>query len=377
MKIRQVRAHRLRHELEQQFQISYLTFTDRQACLVEVVCDDGTVGWGECLGPTGPNAAAVEAMGSLLIGRDPLAIEPSWLALFDQFRDHGERGIVMTALSGIDIALWDIAGKHFGAPIHVLLGGAHRMRVPAYATGGFRRVGGDRLTELPEEVARYAEEGFPAAKIKIGFDVEEDAEVIRRVRESARPDMALMIDANHGYDALEAVELGNRVQSCGIDWFEEPVAPEDFRGYRTVRRKQPLPVAAGETWHGRHAFAAALEADVVDILQPDVCGCGGITEMRKIVSMAETAGVRIVPHVWGTGIAIAASLHMLATLPPQPPRHHPRAPLLEFDQSYHPFRQAILQTPIEHDRGIVPVPDRPGLGVEVDRMSLARFRFDS
>ena len=375
MRIQEVRAHWLRHELDQPFQSAFSTFRDRQACLVEIICEDGTTGWGECLGPTGPNVATVEAMGRLLVGIDPLRIEPIWLTLYDQFRDQGQRGITMTALSGIDIALWDIAGQHFGAPIHLLLGGAHRMSVPAYATGGFRRIGGDRLVELPAETAGYAKDGFSAVKIKIGFDVAEDAEVIRRVRDAIGSDVALMIDANHGFDVLEALELGTRAAPCDVDWFEEPVVPEDLRGYREVRRRQPLPIAGGETWHGRRAFANAIEAEAVDILQPDVCGCGGITEMRKIVSLAETAGIRVVPHVWGTGIAIAAALHMLAVLPPQPPRHSPRAPLLEFDQTCNPFRQAILETPIEHSGGTVPVPDEPGLGIQINRAVLERYSF--
>lgn len=375
MRIRQIRAHVLRHELDQPFQSATSTFRERQACLVEVSCTDGTAGWGECLGPAGPNAAVVEAMGEHLLGRDPLEIEPAWLTLYDRFRDQGQRGVVMTALSGIDLALWDIAGRNFGVPVHVLLGGAFRKRVPAYATGGFRRLGGSRLTELPAEVASYVEEGFRAAKIKIGFDVHEDVEVIRRVRQAvAQADFLLMIDANHGYDTLEAAELGNRVAALGIHWFEEPVVPENLRGYRTLRQRQPLPLAGGETWHGRHAFADAISADAIDILQPNVCGCGGITEMRKIVSLAETAGIRVVPHVWGTGVQMAAALHMLAVLPPHPPRHSPRLPLLEFDRTCNPFRQAILESPIEAVAGFVQVPEGPGLGIRVDRAAVERFR---
>ncbi|MHA1108263.1 MAG: mandelate racemase/muconate lactonizing enzyme family protein [Alphaproteobacteria bacterium] len=373
MKIAEVRTHVLRHRLDDKFQSAFSTFHDRWACLVEIVTDSGLTGWGECLGPPGPNAATVRAMSDLLVGRNPLDIEPIWLNLYDQFRDQGQGGIVMTALSGIDIALWDLFGQHFDAPVHALLGGAHRTEVPAYATGGFKPVGKDRKATIIEEVSRYAAEGFSAVKIKVGFGVAEDAEVIGAVRDAIGPDVALMIDANHGYDALEAIELGNCVAGLGIGWFEEPVVPETLRAYKEVRRRQPIPVAAGETWHGRAAFTRAVEAGAADILQPDVCGCGGITEMRKIVSMAETAGVRVVPHVWGTGIAIAASLHMLAILPPCPPRHHPRAPILEFDQTYNPYRMAILKDPIVQTDGIVSVPDRPGLGIRIDRQVLEQF----
>ncbi|MFN3258993.1 MAG: mandelate racemase/muconate lactonizing enzyme family protein [Pikeienuella sp.] len=375
MKIAAVRPHVLRHELPEaeRFQSSFSTFRERWACLVEVECAGGVTGWGECLGPALPNAAIVEAMAGRMIGRDARDIEPIWLDLYNEFRDQGQRGLTMTALSGIDIALWDATGKDLGAPVWRLLGGAHRMKVPAYATGGFRPLGRDRIEPSVREVTGYVAEGFRAAKIKIGYGAAEDARAIRALREAVGPEIALMVDANHGYDAVEAVALGRAVADLDIGWFEEPVTPEHLRAYAEVRARQPIPVAGGETWHGRAAFAAALEAGAVDILQPDVCGCGGITEMRKIVAMAETAGVRVVPHVWGTGVAVAAALQMLATLPPSPPRHEPRPPLLEFDRTPNPFRMAVLAAPVEHEAGEVAVPQGPGLGFEIDRVALERF----
>lgn len=373
MKIVTVRPHVLCHELEEHFQSAFSTFTHRWACLVEVVCDDGTVGWGECLGPAGANAAVVEAMAPLILGRDPLQIEPIWLELYNQFRDQGQRGLTLTAQSGIDIALWDIAGKHFGVPVHVLLGGAFRQEIPAYATGGFRPVGRDRRAALEEETAGYMAEGFKATKIKIGFGVEEDAAIIAAVRAAIGPEARLMIDANHGYDAIEAVRLGNLVADLDIDWFEEPVAPELLDAYCDVRAGQPLPVAAGETWHGRWAFAEAIRHRAVDILQPDVCGCGGFTEMKKIISMAEVAGLRLVPHVWGTAVQIAASLHVHAILPPGPPRHERSQPHLEFDRTPNPYRQAIITRPIEQENGLVAVPQGSGLGIEINRAALEKF----
>jgi D-galactarolactone cycloisomerase len=374
MKIEAVRTHVLRHKLDRQFQSAFSTFTDRWACLVEIECDDGTVGWGECLGPSTANAAVVEAMAPLLRGRDPLEIEPIWLELYNQFRDQGQRGLTITALSGIDIALWDIAGKHFGVPVHVLLGGAFRKRIPAYATGGFRPVGRDRRGALQEECAGYISEGFKATKIKIGFGVEEDLEVIAAVRAAIGPEARLMIDANHGYDAVEAIELGRRAAEYGIDWFEEPVTPELLDAYCDIRARQPLPLAAGETWHGRWAFAEAISRRAVDILQPDVCGCGGFTEMKKIISMAEVAGLRLVPHVWGTAVVLAASLHVHAVLPPSPPRHARYQPHLEFDRTHNPYRQAIITRPIEHEAGMVAVPEGPGLGIEIDRAAIEKYR---
>ena len=158
-----------------------------------------------------------------------------------------------------------------------------------------------------------------------------------------------------------------------LAWFEEPVVPELLDAYVEIRARQPIPVAGGETWHGRTGFAEAIARRAVDILQPDVCGCGGITEMRKIVWMAETAGIRVPPHVWGTGVALAASLHMLAILPPTPPRHAERGPLLEFDQTYNPYRAEILVDPVAQSGGMVAIPQGPGLGVEINRAALARY----
>lgn len=376
MRIEAVRTHILDHKLDTVFESASMRFDRRQHCLVEIVCDDGTVGWGECLGPALPNAAVVAAYAGSLVGRDPLETEKLWIELYNLLRDQGQRGLTVTALSGIDIALWDIKGKHFGVPVSVLLGGRFREEVRAYATGGFRKEGADRATDMANETATYVRDGFHAVKIKIGFDVEEDLRVIEAVREAIGPEARFMIDANHGYDVLEAVEVGRRAARFGIDWFEEPVLPEQLDAYCAVRAEQPLPVAGGETWHGRYGMRDPLARRAVDILQPDICGTGGFSEMRRVADMAAMHGVRLVPHVWGTGIALAASLQFMAALAPNPPRRDPVEPILEFDRTTNPFRQAVLVRPIEHAGGVVKIPDGPGLGIEIEREALARFALE-
>ncbi|KPQ21830.1 mandelate racemase/muconate lactonizing enzyme family protein [Halomonas sp. HL-93] len=373
MKVQSIRTHLLDYALGTPFESASMQFSRRQHCLVEIICDDGTVGWGECLGPAKLNAAVVAAYAQNLVGQDPLQTEHIWITLYNQLRDQGQRGLTVTALSGIDIALWDIKGKHFGVPISTLLGGRVRESVRAYATGSFRRYGVDRVTDVAEEVAGYRREGFHAVKVKIGFDVEEDLAVIAAVREAIGPDMRLMIDANHGYDVLEAVEVGQRAAQWGVDWFEEPVIPEQLSAYRAVKAGQPIPVAGGETWHGRYAMQAPLETRAVDIVQPDICGVGGFTEIRRVADMADLHGVRLIPHVWGTAVCIAASLQFMAALLPNPPRREPRPPILEFDRTENPFRQAVVKTPIEHHQGIVKIPDGPGLGIEIDRQALETY----
>ncbi|WP_435169007.1 mandelate racemase/muconate lactonizing enzyme family protein [Falsirhodobacter sp. 1013] len=373
MKIAKVRTHLLDHRLEVAFESASMRFDRRVHVLVEIECDDGTVGWGECLGPARPNAAVVATYAQWLVGQDPLETEKIWATLYNALRDQGQRGLTITALSGIDMALWDIKGKRFGVPVSVLLGGRFRESVRAYATGSFKRDGVDRVEDNAAEMAGHRDAGFHACKVKIGFGVEEDLRVIAAVRDAIGPDMRLMIDANHGYDAIEAVRVGQRAAEFGIDWFEEPVVPEQLAAYREVRARQPIPVAGGETWHTRWGHREPIETRAVDIIQPDLAGCGGFTEARRIADLAALHGVRVVPHVWGTAVHIAAALQFMAAMVPSPVRNSPIEPILEFDRTHNPFRQAIVATPIDHVNGVVSIPDAPGLGIEINRDALREY----
>jgi len=373
MKIVDVRTYVLEAPLTEPFHWSFNGTSVRTACLVEIVADDGTSGWGECFGPAPLNAAIVAAYAPRLLGVDALNTESIWQDLYGAYRDQGQKGLAISALSGVDIALWDLKGKYFGVPVHRLLGGPLRTSVRAYATGTYRVDHGDPLEYIVDEVAGYVEQGFHAVKLKIGFDVDADAVLIRAVRRKIGPTPRLMLDANHGFDAVEAIALGRAVADQVIDWFEEPVIPEDLASYREVRRGQPIPVAGGECEYTRWGFRDVLATHSMDIIQPDTCAAGGISECKKIADMAAAFGVRYVPHVWGTGVALAASLQLLAVLPHSPLRRTPREPLLEFDRSEHPFRQAVLTRPIEHRGGVVQIPDGPGLGIEINRDALREF----
>ena len=374
MIITAVRTHILEAKLSQPFAYSRAWYDTRTAMIVEIETDTGLTGWGECYGPARMTAAVVQSVTPWLIGEDPLRTDYLWQMIYARLRDHGQKGVVIEGLSGIDIALWDIKGKHFGAPVHRLMGGPLRTEVQAYATGLYRRKSGDPLRYLAEEAASYVAEGFRAVKLKVGFGVEEDAAVTRAVREAIGPDIALMVDANHAYDAVAAIRLGRMIEPYDIGWFEEPVPPEDLAGYRAVKAALSIPVAGGECEYTRFGFREVLTSQSIDILQPDTCAAGGLTECKKIADMAEAFGVRYNPHVWGTGIAIAASLQLLAVLPGHTPLSlKPLDPILEFDRTEHPIRQSLLVRPIEHSGGIVRVPDGPGLGIEVDRDALARF----
>ena len=374
MKITAVRTHILEAALSQPFAYSRAWYDTRTAMVVEIETDDGLIGWGECYGPARITAAVVQSIALWLIGEDPLRTDFLWQMIYARLRDHGQKGAVIEGLSGIDIALWDIKGKHFGVPAHRLLGGPLRGEVQAYATGLYRRKSGDPLRYLAEEAAGYVAEGFKAVKLKVGFGVEEDAAVTRAVREAIGPDIALMVDANHAYDAVAAIRLGRMIEAHDIGWFEEPVPPEDVAGYRAVKAAISIPIAGGECEFTRFGFRDLLVSRAIDIIQPDTCAAGGLSECKKIADMAEAFGVRYNPHVWGTGIAIAASLQLLAVLPSHTPSSlAPVEPMLEFDRTEHPIRQSLLVQPIEHTKGVVRIPDGPGLGIEVDREALARF----
>ncbi|MEO8319609.1 MAG: mandelate racemase/muconate lactonizing enzyme family protein [Bradyrhizobium sp.] len=374
MIIKSVRTHILEAPLSQPFAYSRAWYDTRTAMVVEIETDSGLIGWGECYGPARMTAAVVQSVAPWLVGQDPLRTDYLWQMIYARLRDHGQKGVVIEGLSGIDIALWDIKGKHFGVPVHRLMGGPLRNEVQAYATGLYRRKSGDPIRYLAEEAAGYVAEGFKAVKLKVGFGVEQDAAVTHAVRDAIGSDVALMVDANHAYDAIAAIQLGRMIERHEIGWFEEPVPPEDIAGYKAVKAALSIPVAGGECEFTRFGFRDLLASRAIDIIQPDTCAAGGLSECKKIADMAEAFGVRYNPHVWGTGIAIAASLQLLAVLPAHTPNSlAPLEPLLEFDRTEHPIRQSLLVQPIEHTGGIVRIPDGPGLGIEVSRDTLARF----
>jgi D-galactarolactone cycloisomerase len=375
MQIIDVRAHILEAPLSEAFSYSRAWYSTRTSLIVEILTDAGLVGWGECYGPARINAAVVDSMKPLLVGQDPFRTEWLWHEIYARFRDHGQKGSIIQGLSGIDIALWDIKGKALGEPVHRLMGGPIRTEVSAYATGLYRRKEGQPEDYLAEEAAGYRAEGFTAVKLKVGYGVEEDLKMIRAVRDAIGPGIGLMIDANHAYDAIAAIRLGRSAEAFDIAWFEEPVPPEDVAGHREVRAALSIPVASGECEFTRFGFRELITTRAIDIVQPDTCSAGGISECKKIADMALAYGLRYVPHVWGSGVALAAALQLLAVLPAfTPPSLNPLEPILEFDRTEHPIRQALLTIPIEHTRGRVAVPQGPGLGIDIDRAALDRFR---
>jgi D-galactarolactone cycloisomerase len=374
MKVTEVRAYVLEANLSQPFAYSRAWYSARTSMIVEIRTDQGLVGWGEAYGPARINAAIVRAIAPFLVGQDALRTEWIWQEIYARYRDHGQKGSIIQALSGIDIALWDLKGKFFNQPVHRLMGGPLRTQVTAYATGLYRREQGRPEKYLAEEAAGYVAEGFKAVKLKVGFGIDDDVRATRAVRDAIGGEISLMIDANHAYDAVAAIRLGRQVEDLDIGWFEEPVPPEDVDGHRNVRAALRIPVASGECEFTRFGFREMITSRAVDYVQPDTCSAGGLSECKKIADMASAYGIRYAPHVWGSGVAIAASLQLLAVLPAfTPPSLDPAEPMLEFDRTEHPVRKALLAKPIEHRNGVVAVPTGPGLGIEIDRDALKKF----
>ena len=373
MKIRDVKTYVLDAPLAEPFAYSQAWYERRGACLVEVIGEDGTSGWGEAFGPARLTAPIVGFYKELLVGADALATEAIWQNLYNRLRDHGQKGLAIEALSAVDIALWDLKGRHLGLPVHRLLGGPLRTRVEAYATGFYRKRGGEPLSYLVEEAHRRVAEGFTGIKLKLGFGLDGDMRLVETVRRAIGDKLHIMVDANHAYDATAAIRLGRAIGAFDIAWFEEPVPPEDLAGYREVKAAQTVPVAGGEAEFTRGGFRPLIAERLVDILQPDVCAADGISECKKIADMANAFGARVNPHVWGTAVGLAASLQLLAALPHNPPGLHPIEPLLEFDCSEHPLRMTVVKEPIKQQDGWVEVPQGPGLGIEIDRTALERF----
>ena len=371
MKIDDIDVFVLKTALDTPFASSQAWINQRCAVLVRIVSDNGLVGWGEAFTQGGEPpeiaAAALEhAFKPGLIGRDPREINVLWHEMITRSRDYGRKGSVVSAISGIDMALWDLAGYYYQEPLHRLLGGAFRNAIQPYATGFFRIKGRGEAARLAEEALRHREDGFRAMKIKLGFGLHDDVQVMQAIVDALDDQtIELMVDVNHAYGRSEAVVLGRKLEPFNLRWLEEPVVPEDIAGYSELRKRIAIPIAGGENEHTLFGFYPLIKASAIDIAQPDVGSCGGITGMRDIASIAHAAGVAVNPHVWGSAVSQAASVHVMACLPPPHARLLPESPLFEYDCSSHPFRQELVSEPLQLHDGMILLNDRPGLGVEI------------
>ncbi|WP_449355181.1 mandelate racemase/muconate lactonizing enzyme family protein [Virgibacillus natechei] len=378
MKIIDVIPHVISTPLNEEFFFSQGNVKKRSSLIVEIVTDDGYIGWGEslCHGQQPPEIAAsfIEfCFKPILLGRDPFDVEVLWEEMYNVSRPFGQYGAAVNAISGVDIALWDIMGRYLNQPISKLIGGRFRSKITPYATGFYRY----KNREYPEsgiiEAKRHLAKGFKALKLKVGFGVEEDINYVRAIRESVGNDIKIMMDANCAYNLPAARRILKECEDLKIHFFEEPLAPEDIEGYSQIKNLTSTYIAAGENIFGKIGYRHWIANGALDILQPDLMSSGGFTECKKISSMAQAWNTMLIPHVWGSGIGLAASLQFIASLPYTPKSLNPMEPMLEYDQSDHPFREDLIFNEITMVDGKVSIPYKPGIGVEVNREVIDRY----
>ncbi|MGJ8639566.1 MAG: mandelate racemase/muconate lactonizing enzyme family protein [Opitutaceae bacterium] len=370
-----IRTFRLYHELEESFGFSQWHYSARNALLIEVVDDSGAVGWGECYGPSEVTQSGIDSFyAPLLLGRDPLKNEASWQHMWRASLDFARKGIMMGAMSGLDMAMLDLKGKLLGVSASELMGGRMRDEVQCYATGMyFRKLPEDELLEvILDEAQTYVDQGFRAMKIKVGKNLEFDKRQIRAMRRKF-PEIKLMADSNHAYDLCEAIEVGRVLEECDYKWFEEPLSPQHASMYRQLADKIDVPIATGECEQTRWGFESLLSAGGVHIAQPDLAYCGGPTEALKIRAIASSHGVNTVAHAWGTMLNLSSATHFLATNYFEPGRAESAEPMLEVDRTPNPMRDEMYDLGIEIVNGVAKVPTIPGLGVEPNRKALSNF----
>ncbi len=368
MKITDIRTIRLRASLppDEQFRTRSGPRRYRSAFLIQVETDEGVTGIGSCSG----NGAILEAiltkvLKPLLLGRDPCLITELWDRIYvgAGVRLFGSRGIGVVALSGVDIALWDILGKVKNTPIHQLLSNSPRNKVELYATALYPdQIGGD-----VEKALSYAARGFRGVKIKLGFDLDSDLERVRAVRAAVGKEFPLMTDANMGYDLKVALRAIPLLRECGAGWLEEPLFVEDIDGHAELRSRSQVPIALGENLHTRFAFQEYILRGAVDILQPDVARAGGISEVKEIGTLAEKHGLPLSLHTYGDAVGLAASAHMAAALK--------NSTVMELDCTYNPLQTALLREPLKVQGGTLIPPQGPGLGIELDPDALAKYQY--
>lgn len=345
----------------------------QDALIVKVETDAGITGIGEVDSSPLAAKAAIEApmshsvtsgLRELVIGKDPLEIERLWHDMYQASRYAGRRGLFVHAMSGIDLALWDIFGKAVGLPVHTLLGGAFRREFRAYASTLF----GDSLQATADRARWCVDQGFTAVKFgwdPMGQDADYDEALVATIREAVGPSVDVLIDAGQCWDTKTAIQMARRFEPYRIYLLEEPLHPDNVAGYAELVRATPLRIAAGEAESERRSYTHLMDVGRIDVVQIDPTRTGGLTEARKIAWAAIDRGRSVINHAFTTDINIAASMAMLAAIP--------EAPFLEFCVEDSPIRTQLIRDPFKVEEGYVHLRDTPGLGVEIDEEVLERY----
>ena len=374
MKISKIIPYVLNEDLEKEFFFSQWEYSNRKICIVKIISDDGIVGWGEAYGPAPVVKESINYIKQNIIGMNPLESDVIWSTLFRRVHDYGRSGVFVSAISAIDIALWDIKGKYHKLPVSALLGGSYREKIRPYATGLYFSDSKTLTDDLCNEALEYVNEGFKSIKMKVGLNLKDDIANVKAVRNAIGPDIELMIDSNHAYSYDEALKLSKKLEDQDIKWFEEPLSPEFYDQYSEFKSKSLIPVAAGECEYLRYGFQKLLDKNCVDFLQMDICSCGGLTEAKRISALSSTKGVKVIPHTWGSGIAFYTAINFISNLEPIPGRLYNEDAYIEYDRTENKIRENIIKDNIIMKDGYISVNDKPGLGVDVDETYLNEIK---
>lgn len=366
MRIRDIEVISLRFEYPARRRFRYAggVCTGRLTNVVKVHTDDGLVGLGSVYShPDLVRTIINGQLGPLLLGEDPLEIERLWNRCYIATRWYGRKGVAVSAIGGVDIALWDLRGKALGKPVYKLLG-ATRSSVPAYASGMLWK---DDPAELRDEAQRHLAEGFRAVKMRLGRSPEYDRGSVTAVRQAIGTSARLMVDGNARYTLEQVRRILPEFRSAGVFWLEEPFAPEDPDLFLAL---QPdlggIPLAAGENEFGLQGFRELIDPRLVQIVQPDCCRCGGLSEALRIAELAQRRGLHIAPHTWSDAVALTANMHFVAATP--------QAITVEVDRTGNPFIDDLLLERRQIENGRVLLSDAPGLGIELDEDTVERYR---
>ena len=338
----------------------------RDAVIIKVRTEGGLVGWGESHAGRAPGAVAAlvnTTLRTLALGMDATDVVGVWNRIYSrQLASHGMGAGCSLAMSGLDMALWDIRGKAVGWPLYKLLGGAQRP-IPAYAGGV--SLGFQDPKQLIDEAKVHVDAGYKAVKLRLGDNVNDDLDRVEAVRERFGDDLEILTDANIGYTLEDARRVMPVLEDLGVRWLEEPFPAHDYRSYATARTFSTTPLAAGENHFTRFEFVRLIEEGSVDIIQPDLSKSGGITECLRIAAMASAYKLQVNPHTSMTGINMAATIHFLASID--------NGGYFEGDVSKaNLFRDELTSTPYELAKdGTVRPLEAPGIGVEVNEDFLA------
>ena len=351
----------------------------KNLCFVKIETDEGIYGWGECYTQSDRDVqitAHVDQLKRYLIGRDPTNIKHFTQMAFDDFA--GRRGSMdyYCAISGLEHAMWDIAGKAYGAPVYKLLGGACRDKIRVYANGWS---GGNPTPDsLAERASEVIEAGFTALKFDpipgrwrtyVSKDVEDAAvENVRAVREAVGPDVDILVEMHRRLAPMHAVRIAHEIERYRPFWYEEPILAENIPALASVRQKINIPVVTGEELYTKFEFREVFEKQAADILNPDVCNVGGILELKEIAAMAEPYFVVISPHNFNsTTVGLAATIQVSAAIP--------NFLITEYFVNLEELGRDIAKNPFEVKDGYIQIPDAPGLGIDLDEERLAAYPY--